>query len=514
VKIVVFSGFASAADEIYQRARAETGPDVVALYRNGMAKEEVEASVRRFADDPACSMIICDRCAEEGRNFQFADVIIHFDLPLSPSRVEQRIGRVDRIGRVRHLRTRVLLGPDVVTSVFAAWYELLADGLGVFRESIAGLQFYVERRAAELIEALFRNGAAGLRGEIEAVQIEIEDEQQRVNEQYALDEIDARNDEAQEFIGSLLRFDEDHAGIQKDMERWVVDALKMDKRGDSAMMGAFEYRPRAATLIPHDFLLQRLGDHLSRRGTYRRTTAARCPGVVLYRVGEAFVDTMAEYVRWDDRGQAFAIWRVKHGLPSEPGAEWVGFRFDYVVSADVTASSSVLDRLAPAGADRSALRRRTDAFLPPRLETVYVAVNGDEVTDPFLLTVLRQSFRRPQDHGRDYNLTKDRLSLIDTVIPSALWEPTCRRVRTASEDILKARLGRCEARDTIVARVERTLESRLDRLRMRVDIGAPVTADLELETALGEAFLLGVRQPAIRLDSVGLFVLSDFNPFE
>ena len=61
--------------------------------------EELQYSADKFQSDESCKFIVCDELGGEGRNFQIADSIIHFDMPWSPIILEQRIGRLDRVGR-------------------------------------------------------------------------------------------------------------------------------------------------------------------------------------------------------------------------------------------------------------------------------------------------------------------------------------------------------------------------------------------------------------------------------
>lgn len=64
-----------------------------------MNREELEDSVYAFQNDSTCKVIICDETGGEGRNFQNAEQIIHLDMPWSANTLEQRIGRLDRLGR-------------------------------------------------------------------------------------------------------------------------------------------------------------------------------------------------------------------------------------------------------------------------------------------------------------------------------------------------------------------------------------------------------------------------------
>jgi ATP-dependent helicase HepA len=58
-----------------------------------------------FASDTQAWVLVCDRSAEEGLNLQFAHALLHLDLPFLSTRLEQRIGRVDRLELVSEICT-------------------------------------------------------------------------------------------------------------------------------------------------------------------------------------------------------------------------------------------------------------------------------------------------------------------------------------------------------------------------------------------------------------------------
>lgn len=64
-----------------------------------MNEEELELSIYRFQNDDECKILLCDETGGEGRNLQGADFVIHIDLPWDANAIEQRIGRLDRLGR-------------------------------------------------------------------------------------------------------------------------------------------------------------------------------------------------------------------------------------------------------------------------------------------------------------------------------------------------------------------------------------------------------------------------------
>jgi ATP-dependent helicase HepA len=98
------------------------------------ARRDTEVARFREADGP--SLLVSTECGGEGRNFEFCRRLVLFDLPWKPSIVEQRIGRLDRIGRrlpvdIVYFRPPAGIGADVVR---------LFEALGLFREPLAGLE--------------------------------------------------------------------------------------------------------------------------------------------------------------------------------------------------------------------------------------------------------------------------------------------------------------------------------------------------------------------------------------
>jgi ATP-dependent helicase HepA len=98
------------------------------------ARRDTEVALFRNSDGP--SLLVSTESGGEGRNFEFCRRLVLFDLPWKPSVVEQRIGRLDRIGRripveIVYFRPASGIGRDVVR---------LFEELGVFREPLAGLE--------------------------------------------------------------------------------------------------------------------------------------------------------------------------------------------------------------------------------------------------------------------------------------------------------------------------------------------------------------------------------------
>ena len=115
------------------------------------ARRDIEVAQFRAEDGP--SILVSTEAGGEGRNFEFCHRLVLYDLPWQPSTVEQRIGRLDRIGRrmpvqVIYFRPPAGIGADVVR---------LFESIGLFREPMAGLEpqlAHIERAIEDIaIEA-------------------------------------------------------------------------------------------------------------------------------------------------------------------------------------------------------------------------------------------------------------------------------------------------------------------------------------------------------------------------
>ncbi len=96
-KAVVFTEFVPTLDHL-RRVCDECGISY-AVFSGDLSRAGKDAAISRFRDQ--ARVLLSTGVGGEGRNLQFADTIINFDLPWNPMRIEQRVGRVHRIGQTR-----------------------------------------------------------------------------------------------------------------------------------------------------------------------------------------------------------------------------------------------------------------------------------------------------------------------------------------------------------------------------------------------------------------------------
>lgn len=94
-KVVVFTAFRQTLDAL---ARTVGGEGLAAaVYHGGLSRSDKEAAVRSFRE--TAPVLLTTEAAGEGRNLQFCHVMLNFDLPWNPMQIEQRLGRIHRIGQ-------------------------------------------------------------------------------------------------------------------------------------------------------------------------------------------------------------------------------------------------------------------------------------------------------------------------------------------------------------------------------------------------------------------------------
>ena len=127
-----------------------------AVFHEDLSAADRDLQVAQFRRAEGPSILVSTECGGEGRNFEFCRRIVLFDLPWNPVTVEQRIGRLDRIGRSRPVEI-VRFRP---TSGLGRSVADLYERLGIYREPLGG----VERELAPVEAAISRAAAEGCDG--------------------------------------------------------------------------------------------------------------------------------------------------------------------------------------------------------------------------------------------------------------------------------------------------------------------------------------------------------------
>ena len=154
-KFLIFTQFRTTQDFLNGVLKEH---DVV-LFHGGLTRDEKELAIARFKDD--AEILISTEAGGEGRNMQFCNIIINYDLPWSPLKIEQRIGRLHRFGQAKDVFIYNFSTKDTVAERVL---EVLEKKLRLFEESIGVPDVLLGEIEDELkLNSLIMEMAAGMR---------------------------------------------------------------------------------------------------------------------------------------------------------------------------------------------------------------------------------------------------------------------------------------------------------------------------------------------------------------
>src|SRR5512137_2420442 len=133
-KVLVFGGDLDRLRELQSRIASAEKLEAL-LYDDAPSLEARDRLVARFRDREGPMLLLSGESGGEGRNFQFASHLVCLDLPDSPLTLEQRIGRLDRLGQSRPVEIHLL--PEPGEEAFLA--DLYEKEIGIFEEPVGGL---------------------------------------------------------------------------------------------------------------------------------------------------------------------------------------------------------------------------------------------------------------------------------------------------------------------------------------------------------------------------------------
>ena len=123
-----------------------------AVFHEGMSIVERDRAAAYFSDeDSTIPLLICSEIGSEGRNFQFVHHLILFDLPENPDLLQQRIGRLDRIGQKHVIQIHIPYQLNTAQHVLYQWYE---EGFNAFQHNCSAASQVADKVCSELASLL------------------------------------------------------------------------------------------------------------------------------------------------------------------------------------------------------------------------------------------------------------------------------------------------------------------------------------------------------------------------
>ncbi len=372
--------------------RTRTGA-TIATFHDGMTLLQRDRAAAWFAQADGARLLLCSEIGSEGRNFQFAHRLVLWDLPLDPDLLEQRIGRLDRIGQRHTVMLHVPSLPGTAQEALLRWH---ADGTRVLRECPADGRELLRRFGADIIAAARTHASGGepddaeLDGLVAATATAHAELSRTLAEgRDHLLELAARNAGADALRGALQHADDDastHALIQQAFEPFGVQVEDLDD-------GSLLLNPEWLTTDA----LPGFSDG-PRRVTFDRALALAREELELLRMDHPLAAGAVDLLVGGEHGNATflvdpalpprsvlleALYIVEcvadvrldiaRFLPPTPIAACVDSR---LAARDYTPSPPALARARERGLDISRYRRHLAQLVPPMLEKT--GALGDE----------------------------------------------------------------------------------------------------------------------------------------
>lgn len=500
-KVLVFSQEREVVDELAAALTDELGEGTVERFHHGLEDGALSEAALKFQQPGDCRVLVSDELGGEGRNFQVASAVVHLDQPWSPARVEQRVGRLDRIGRdpTRPVLSVVLSGPSKVER---ALVKLHGEVLKVYERSLGGLELLMPRVQQQVAEAACRGGPA-LEALGRPIAAAIDEERARQDEAWerALDASRRSLDDAAEHAEVLAETDGERDA--QPLAAWARRVgISVKPLGDEvwSIGWSWEHLKRVPEGLAPPGAVPTEG-RARRRGTFSRRKALQDEALELFAPGHPLIDALARDALGPTDGRAAAFAR-RLGEPAR------GRAFAVVLGR------TDLDRGAWQGLDMPAgLVYRAQARLWPQTRPVVVELHlgrtpqATVLADRPLQTRLLEPPGDPNDPDvdpelRDVVTPLDRDALAGRVHLPHLLGALRAGVELALDSL---RQGRRREADGAAQALLDDLRDDLGYLRgVAAREPSPMREEAIREAALRERLVESVRREQVLLDAVAV----------
>ena len=405
-KILLITSSPEAAITVQEKLLVEIHVEC-ALFHEDLSLLQRDRNAAWFADPDGARILMCSEIGSEGRNFQFAHHLVLFGLPRDPELLEQRIGRLDRIGQTGTIHIHVPYGVGSQSELHARW---LHEGLDAFSRPLKGATALASVLLPELDQLSQENLEAFLvrsRALKENIVRELSTGHDRLLELGA-----PAPKKAEALLGSIRTADSDHR-----FERFVVrlfDHLGLDVSDLSTRSYHFSRGHRHGDTfadLPEEGLSTTLD---------RDTALIREDLTFLTADHPVFLGALEQFLDSEAGNASFAQWKTGKG------------------KAVLLEGAFVLEVLAPT-------RLHLDRFLPPTVIRVIVDHQGNPVS-----TQLPSAVLLPGDSRRLVSQEAFRRELFPKMLAAAralavtAGEPTSEIARQLAAETLNSEIARLE----------------------------------------------------------------------
>lgn len=436
-KVVVFSTFHATLDYLAERLKTD---EVSCIRLRAGQRETKSDTIKRFTSPDGPSVLLSSEVGGEGFDLQFSRVLINYDLPWNPMRVDQRIGRIDRLGQEAERVT--IWNILYANTIDARIYKRLYEKLDLCRTALGDLEAVIGDEIRRLEIDLISRTLSPEQQELRLEQTAQALENRRLQEQHLENDATSLVAYGDYILGQV------HAA--RELNRWIsgVDIQR----------------------YVSDYL------YVHYPGSEMRQVE---PGALIFEVelSDKARLHLTEYIRKQ---------RISHPTRLASGARSVRCRFDSRIPALVRQTDEVISQLHPLVRMIAANITEGKEELTPAVSLV---LNHDAVAafpippGVYILAVVCWSFRGLQ-HSEKLSYAATSLEYPDRILEADHAEILAAAAVSHGKDWLEVRnvvdLERAHAvaNDPLLARLDREYKAYVDELKARNDD----RADLQLHT--------------------------------
>ena len=271
----------------------------IGIFHEDLSTKQRDIEVAQFRLPEGPSILLSTESGGEGRNFEFCTRIVLYDLPWEPMTVEQRIGRLDRIGRKIPVETCYFRAPEGLGAEVASLYERL----GVFEKPLGGFGMALGKLPETIAKAAL-SGNRKRKVDLEKLVAETEEAYDDV-QRAAYHELHREPYQTAMKDGILARVPENLDELTEDV---IVGAcyalgLQIEPHRDGTRH-SIELNARARV----DALPGLAGEH-NFLGTFQREAALRDEGIDFFASGHPLVEGLLAQISDDETGRV-ALLRI------------------------------------------------------------------------------------------------------------------------------------------------------------------------------------------------------------
>ncbi|HPS58545.1 MAG TPA: SNF2-related protein [Spirochaetota bacterium] len=298
-KFLIFTQFRTTQDYLYSIL---SGYDTV-VFNGSMNRDQKEEAILKFRE--SAEVLIATEAGGEGRNMQFCDVLVNYDLPWSPLKIEQRIGRIHRFGQPNDVHIYNFSTRDTVAERVL---EVLTEKLKLFEESIGTPDIMLGQIEDEVnLNTLFMELASGRKKKREVdneLTERIESARQSFEKLSELTVAGRMDFNYDEYYRVTLK---ERSFNNRRIEKFVSNFLKLDDHA-SGMITAKNCRQG-------EYKVRHSAESEFRRGTFDSEKALEDDSMEFLAFGHAVVDGIIDYCHSRDFGGETGIVFIEHKRP-------------------------------------------------------------------------------------------------------------------------------------------------------------------------------------------------------